>query len=254
MIKLIIASILCVIAAVLGFYSPNFNNQFFSGAVNLIAVIAFYFQFLYDHKDTFYVQVNKKLQWFSNPKFDLIQTLNVNFEDDNLDNNFLENVIQGVQKNINQKFGSYAKVSSKPSNSEAVIELDQNGVSTLKLSLRQIGDDKFALLVVYKQTVLYKERIKKLEIIRNIFDSVTYQLKESEKMLQLHLFFEKKNPFYGYILKKNKGVKVNNFVLSFNINDEVDAKVGNHYLEINSSSYTEFNNVLEDVVILANVK
>lgn len=254
MLKLLIISIACIVAIFLGFYSPNFNNQVFSGVVNMVGVLAFFCQFLYTNWDKFYVGVNKKWQLICNPKFDLIQTLNVRFIDDDLDNNFLEKMAQNLEKSINQKSSSYAKVSSKPSNSNVTLNLDQNGVSTLNLILSRVDDDEFELFVVYKQSVSYKDRIGKLNIIRDIFDEITTEINVNKKKLQLKLFFEKRNPFYGYILRENKGVKVNDFNLTFNINDEVDVRVENHYLEINSTNYSEFYDVLKDVIILANVK
>jgi hypothetical protein len=219
----------------------------------MVGVIAFYCQFLYTNLDKFYVGVNKKWQQFRNPKFDLIQTLNVNFIDDNLDSDFLESTVKKLEKNINQEFDSYAKVSSKPSKSNAVLDLDQNGVSTMSLTLSRVDEDRFELVVAYKQSVSYRDRIGKLEAIRNIFDSVTTRLNVVEKKLQLKLFFEKRNPFYGYVLKKNKSIGVSDFSLNFSVNSKVNAHVEKHYLEINSSNYSEFNNVLKNMIILANV-
>ncbi|MCI1920448.1 MAG: hypothetical protein LKJ22_00835 [Liquorilactobacillus nagelii] len=254
MIKHIVVFILCFVAAILGFYSPVVNNQLVSGIINLVGVTAFFCQYLYSHIDTFYIFLNKCLQKACNPKFNIIQTMDVKFFNDNLPEDFLENLLKKIQYDAQKKFDMYAKLSSKPSLDRGTVIFDENGIANINLYIYMTGDeDECHLSVEYKNSIQYNERIKELEFIRNIFELIKEGITVTDKRIQIRLFFKDKNPFYGYMLRKSKIIKVSNFALTFSINDNVQALVKRHYLEINSADYDEFNNVLKDIIILANI-
>ena len=58
MVKLIITLIFCGIGIILGFSSPSINNQLFSGIVNMIGILAFFWQYIYSHLDAVYLKWN----------------------------------------------------------------------------------------------------------------------------------------------------------------------------------------------------
>lgn len=252
--RLIITSVFCLIGIVLGFFSPNINNQVVSGLINMAGIMAFFWQYVYTHMDKFYIAVNKVFQWCHNPNFKLIQAMTITFEDENFDQDFLEKLVRKLETGIKSEFGNYAKITSKPSGTDATIALDENGIASVNLNVQRVGEDKYQLYTEYKDSVNYNDRIKELETIRNVFSAITDGIHVLEKRLQIKLFFADRNPFYGYILKKSKGIMVDDFALSFKVNEKVDACVQKHYMEINSSNYTEFNNVLNNIIILANIK
>ena len=239
----------------MGFSSPSINNQLFSGIVNMIGILAFFWQYIYSHLDAVYLKWNKIVQKFCNPSFSIIQTVNVRFKDDNMSSNFLESLIKNLSTKLSRELDSPAKISSKPNNEKATIVLDENGIATITLSLYSTDeDDEYQLYIEYKNSIQYNDRIKELSIIQSIFAMSTSELHVMNNKMQVRLFFEDRNPFYGYMLKRNKGIKVSNFYLDFEINNKVDAHVEKHYMEINSEDYTEFANIFEDIIILANTK
>lgn len=257
MIKIMIVSFFCLMGIFFGFISPNVTNQLVSGIINMIGIGAFLCQYLYSNIDKIYLCTNKVKQRICNPKFDLIQTMDIKFLNIDMPNDFLEKTLKNLQENMNRKLDTCSKITSKPSKSEGVIALDENGIASIGLYIYESNedeDDEHHLYIEYKNSVQYNKRINELKFIRCIFEIVSEKMEVINKRHQIKLFFENRNPFYGYILRKGKEINVSNFDLNFSVNNSVNAQVKKHYLEINSSDYGEFNNVIKNIIILANIK
>lgn len=253
MLKIILIIIFCVVGIIFGFITPTFDNQLFSGIVTMLGIMSFLVQYLYTNIDKIYIALNRLKQRICNPKFDLIQSTFIEFDEETLEPSFLEEILNKIKLSISDRFDIRTRISSRPSQTNATLEMDENGIGQISLKLSQVDDYKYSLFIKYKNSVEYNDRFEEIEKMRNIIELIAEQLSVTNKIFQIRLFFKDKNPFYGYILKKQNSINVNEFELNFAINNKIDVHVGRHYLEINSADYGQFSQILKDLTILPNV-
>lgn len=255
-IKLIVVTLIAIGLSFLGFITPKINSQLISGILTLIPILTALFQYYYDNQNDFFILVQKTLQWFSNPKIDWKQELDFTFMDENLNNTFFNDYTNELVEELKKK-GLNAKRIDDPKSSQNEILINNPGEQSLKLSFAETSEeDTYQIYVQYSASFSYRNRLKGVDQLQQIYLLATAapnNVDSTKTRLRINLFFEKGNPFYGYLLRTNGATDVSNFNLQFIINSKVNAKVQKGYIQLNSDDFKACSDALRQLVVLQNI-
>jgi hypothetical protein len=134
--------------------------------------------------------------------------------------------------------------------------IDNPGPSMLSLSLGGSTDpDESIFHMSYSASYSYRDRKKGLNEFRKIIELAEQPLtiQPEHTRVQIKLFFEKKNPYYGLILRKVAPTDVLTFKLSFKSKNGGLVSASSHTLQLDYPSLDLLESALDNLIVVANV-
>ncbi|MEN2350540.1 hypothetical protein [Lacticaseibacillus paracasei] len=259
-VKFTCVTILAIAASILGFCSPSFNSQVVSGLVTFVSIIVAYVQYCYSNQNEFFLFMNVMWQRAKNPKSDWQQTIELKFHNDEYDDDLLNKFTNEFITKMKKEGHKIIRTDGLNSSSTS-FTIFNPGPHQGELSLSKIGDDEFQLTMSYSKSVSFKEfrtALKELKNTDNIMQSILPKVSQNNgHKIQVKLYFESGNPFYGYILREVSPKAVTDFQLRFNAAKSAMVSASKHYiqvdLQIDNNSFDDLENVLKGLVVVPNL-
>lgn len=255
-VKFWIISVIAFLAILLGFVTPLMNYQLSSGFINLIGISAAYLGYLYSNSDRFFLYVNQKIQIFLNPKSDWEQTIDIYFVSDNISENFLNDYTNELISNLRRQ-GVDITRTGEPDPYRSSFKINNPGTRNGQISLTQTEDEKYEVTIEYSGSYSFNQRRDGINEMHQFYNLASRQLivgeDEKDNRIQLKLFFEKGNPFYGYAVKHIGPEGLSDFKLSLNTIDSINVSATRKYLCLNSNSFKGIEHALKYLVVVPNI-